>query len=184
MAANDLTTVANVKAWLSLPQAADDALIARLITSVSTLMQSWLGCKIISASYAVIKDGTGGTSLFLRNTPVTAVASLSINGVAVPASTGPGVLGYRFAETQVIVDGYRFTRGNANIAITYTAGYAVVPPDLEQAAIEIVALRYRERDRIGHTSKTLAGETVAFFIGDMPASAKTTLQQYKLVLPT
>ena len=53
--------------------------------------------------------------------------------------------------------------------VTYTAGYAATPPEIAQACIELVCLRYKERDRIGQVSKNLAGEVVAFSQKDMPA---------------
>ena len=181
MAYGDLTTLANVKAWLGMSQDADNMVIARLITSASLMLGQYANRNFMSASYTINVDGTGGAVLMLRQYPVTAVASVSINGLALPVSTGPGVAGYRFTQSRVIVDGYRFTKGNANIVVAYTGGFTTVPPDLEQAAIELIALRYKERDRIGHTSKTLAGETVGFFIGDMPASVKTLMAQYRTV---
>jgi hypothetical protein len=47
MAYGDLTTLADVKAWLQTGQnpfpATDDALLTRLITAASQFVQSWLG---------------------------------------------------------------------------------------------------------------------------------------------
>ena len=181
MAYGDLTTLANVKAWLGLSQDADNAILARLITGVSLALSQYANRNFMSASYTINVDGPGGTTLMLRQYPVTAVASVSIDGLALPVSSGVGVAGYRFTQSRLIVEGYRFTKGNANVAVAYTGGFTTVPPDLEQAAIELLALRYKERERIGHTSKTLAGETVGFFIGDMPASVKTLMAQYRTV---
>ena len=66
-----------------------------------------------------------------------------------------------------------------NVAVTYTAGFAATPPEIEQACIELVALRYKERDRIGHVSKGIAGETVTFQQKDMPPDVQTLLDQYR-----
>ncbi|HUN48020.1 MAG TPA: hypothetical protein VMU85_15930, partial [Stellaceae bacterium] len=63
----------------------------------------------------------------------------------------------------------------------YTAGYPATPPEVEQACIELVALRYRERERIGHVSKSLAGETVAFSQKDMSDDIRTILSVYRRV---
>jgi hypothetical protein len=70
------------------------------------------------------------------------------------------------------------------VRLAYTAGYAAIPAEIEQACIALVALRYKERDRIGHVSKSLAGETVAFSQKDMSDDIKTALLAYKsVVLP-
>jgi uncharacterized phiE125 gp8 family phage protein len=184
VATGDLTTLANVKAWLGLSQAADDAgVLARLITAASTNIQSWLNRTIAIASFTEVRDGTGTPVLMLRHAPVTSITALVIGGVAVTAAAGTTDQGYRVAGRKLLLNTSVFAPGVGNVTVTYQAGYATTPPDLEQAVIELISLRYKERDRIGHTSKTLAGETVAFFIGDMPASVKTVLMQYREVVP-
>jgi hypothetical protein len=58
------------------------------------------------------------------------------------------------------------------------------PPEVAQACIEFVALRYRERTRIGELSRSLGGaETVAYAQKDMSDAIKTLLQRYRLVSP-
>jgi uncharacterized phiE125 gp8 family phage protein len=183
VATGDLTTLANVKAWLALSQGADDAIIARLITAVSTNVQNWLNRTIALASYTETRDGRGGAVMVLRYAPVVSITALAVDGVAVLAAPDLVSAGYRVAGRKLLLNTATFTRAAANVTVTYQAGYATTPPDIEQAVIEIIALRYKERDRIGHQSKSLAGETVAFFIGDMPASAKTLLMRYREVVP-
>lgn len=186
MAAGDLTTLANVKAYLSPPltATADDALLARLITAASQFIQTWLNRAIAQGAYEETRNGTGGTRLFLRNRPVTAVSSLAIDGVDVPPASAPaGGTGYRFDESSLYLVGYVFAKGAQNVAARYTAGYAATPPEIEQACIALVALRYRERDRIGQVSKNLAGEVVSFQQKDMPADVATLLDQYRNVVP-
>ena len=74
----------------------------------------------------------------------------------------------------------RFTPGlSERRAYRYTAGYAATPPEIAQACIELVCLRYKERDRIGQVSKNLAGEIVAFTQKDMPADVQTLIDQYR-----
>jgi hypothetical protein len=69
--------------------------------------------------------------------------------------------------------------------LQYTAGYAVTPPDLAQACIELVALRYRERSRLGEVSRAIGGaETVSYSQKDMSDPIKTLIQQYRIVAPT
>ena len=58
-----------------------------------------------------------------------------------------------------------------------------MPAEIEQACIEVIAIRYKERDRIGQVSKSIGGETVSFSQKDFPDSVRTILNNYKKVVP-
>ena len=109
------------------------------------------------------------------------VQSLGIGPVPVAESAGVGYRGFRFDSSTLYLTGYWFEPGLQNIAIAYQAGYAETPTAITQAVIELVALRYRERDRIGHVSKSLGGETVAFIQADMTPSVRAALQPWRRV---
>ena len=110
--------------------------------------------------------------------------TLSIDDQPIPAAPSSTAPGYSFSPTLLLVRGYRFSRGVQNIAIAYTAGYSTTPPEVTQACIELVALRYRERTRIGEVSRSLGGaETVAYAQKDVRDAIKTLLQRYRLVSP-
>lgn len=187
MAAIDLTTLADVKTWLQIAPGAfpsvDDALIARLITAASQYIVTWLGRPIARADYRENRDGTGGRRLGFAVTPVVTVLSLTVDDVSVPPATNATGSGYAFTPSELFLCGYRLARGIGNIVVTYTAGFAEVPPDIGQACLELVALRYRERTRIGEVSKRIGTDTVAYSQKDMSPSIATLLQQYRVVVP-
>ena len=92
--------------------------------------------------------------------------------------------GYFFTPTQLVIRGYAVPRKAGCVTLRYTAGYLVIPPDLAQACIELVALRYRERSRIGEVARAIGGgETVSYSQKDMSDSIKTLIQQYRVVAP-
>lgn len=196
MAAQDLTTLANVKSWLSLGTTNDDALLARLITAISIAIAGYCNQNLVSQSYAaVVLNGTGGAKLLLPEGPITAVTSLTIDGVVIPPRPAIGQAGYYFDTDFLYVDGYAFTRpgdwpanpslrssysggqGAQNVVVSYTAGYSPIPLDLEQAAIETVALRFKARERIGLKSKMLGGETMSYDLSALPATVVSMLEQ-------
>jgi len=204
----DLTTLADVKAWLQTGQSAfpatDDALLTRLITAASQFIQTWLNRQIASQDWIEIRDGVGNAlgSCDVRYQfaafPVTAVGLVAVDGVAIPPISAPpptqsGIAvvstfatqaGYLFTPTQLVIRGYAVPRKAGCVTLQYTAGYSVIPPDLAQACIELVALRYRERSRVGEVARAIGGgETVSYSQKDMSDSIKTLIQQYRVVAP-
>ena len=184
MATGDLTSLANVKQWLNINNTNDDALLTRLVTAASQYIQTWLNRQIASQSYTDIKDGNGKTKIFFNQYPVTAVTNLVIDTVTIPPSPDGIQPGYTFDARMLYLIGYATCIAQQNVSVTYTAGYATTPPEIEQACIELCAFRYRERDRIGQSSVSAAGETTAYTITDMPKSVATILSNYKRVIST
>jgi len=190
MAFGDLTTLSDVKAWLQAGAApfpaTDDALLTRLITTASGYIETWLHRPVLSADWLEIRDGTGGQRLTFANIPVTAVLSLTIDGLTIPPAPPDGGFGpgYIFTATELALRGFVFTRRPQNVIVTYTAGYATVPPDLAQACVELVCQRYKERSRIGEVAKSRGtSETVTFSQKDIGDDVKTILMQYRAAAP-
>jgi hypothetical protein len=107
-----------------------------------------------------------------------------VNGVAIQPSLTYGHPGYVFtASSVVLVGGKRFTQGTQNVTVAYTAGLAAIPAAIEQAVIDWISDRYKSQDRIGITSKSLAGETISYSQEPMPSRVQKILAQYKKVVP-
>ena len=186
----DLTTIANVKAWV-IPQGggyagADDPLLTGLITSLSAAIESWLNRKFLQATYSEIRNGTGHTEIMVRNDPIIAVASVTVGITAIPATPAIGQpnfgqAGYSFDNDTIYLNGYAFDEGVQNVLLQYTGGYPAIPVDVAEAATEAVSFLYRERDRIGLGSKAMAGETTAF-LRDLPPHLIRRFQQYARVV--
>jgi hypothetical protein len=172
-----------------------------LITAASQLIQTWLNRPIALQEWIETRDGLGNafgpsdTRYQFAAFPVSAVSRVVVDGVGIPAippeqpdtaavSTFGSQAGYLFTPTQLVIRGYSVPRKAGCVTLQYTAGYAVTPPDLAQACIELVALRYRERSRIGEVSRAIGnGQTVSYSQKDMSDSIKTLLQQYRRVAP-
>jgi hypothetical protein len=197
VATGDLTTLANAKQWLNVGTTTDDALLTRLISAASQFVQTYMNRTIASAAYAEKYTGSNSDTLALANWPCTAVTSLVIATVPIVASPDGLQTGYVFDDRFIYLIGNAyaavgFPGGAPNrfpkwppkcVQINYTAGFASTPLDIEQAVLELVGLRYREKNRIGQVSEAIAGATTAYFIGDMPKSTQTLLNNYRKVIP-
>lgn len=171
-----------------------DPLLSRLITAASTAIQSWLNRTIASAEYTEYRDGQNMPQMMLQNYPVTAVQSLTVQGLAIqprppygPDVTSANFGGYVFDANRIMLSGYRFPRGFQNVVVQYTAGYATTPTDVEQACIDIIGDWFKYRERIGLSSMGIEGQSVSFdrFLhGQMPSRAQMILNQYKRVAPS
>ena len=179
----DLTTLANAKLWLGVTNASDDLLLTRIVSSASVFIQEWVARPLLAQSFTFTASGRGSTKLVLPNYPITAVASVTVDGQGIPASTGPLSSGYTFDAYQVYLLGYGFNNGINNVVVAYTAGYATVPLDIEQACLEIVGSMYRRRDRIDLVSKGAQGETTSHSQLDFPPTVKSVLLNYKKYNP-
>ena len=155
MSAYDLTNLAALKFWLGLPSGVSpsDATLGALITASSRAIYAWLSRpSLLPTSVSETLD-SGDTRLYLRNWPVLSIASVTLDGIAIPAATpGPALAGYLLQPAEpappgrpqaLDIFGYRLLRARQNLIIAYTAGYAVqgeaqiVPsaPPLQIAAI-------------------------------------------------
>ena len=190
MAAGDLTTLENVRAYLGLAVTSDDVLLTRLIAAASAWIQTFTNRVFAVAPYTEVVDGNGTARLMVRNYPIVALTSVTCaeDGVAIdPASLVAGVRTVTLVPTTTYTPSLTYRRawplGKSNITVVYTAGYATPPMDIEEACIEIVALRYREKDRVGASSTNVHGESVTFSVMDVPASVKTILRNWRDVVP-
>lgn len=182
----DLTNLADFKAWANVKSTADDALISSLITSQSAYFVNAINRPFAFAptSFANERyDGNGRDTLQFKNYPVTAVSSVTVNGVSIPASPDGIRAGYVFDDTRLILIGYCFGRGRLNVALSYTAGYTTVPAEVAQAVKELCALRYIERGWTGFVSKSIQGETTMFTQKEMQNDVATVVAQYKRRVP-
>lgn len=171
-----LTSLTQLKRWLNVGVDEDDELLSRLGAAASTYVENWIGRQLLHHEHREQRLGHGSHALLLAHYPPQALLAISIDGQQQP------VAGFCFQGRQLLRIQGVFARGS-RIELHYEAGYTQVPADLEQAVIDLVALRYRERDRIGHQSKSLAGETVTFFIGELSPAARSTLIHYRDVVP-
>lgn len=200
--------------WLGPQTTVDNDVLQTLISSCSEFFASYCDRRFDYQTHVYVTSGHGGNRLMLPDYPLVSHAgafelALTIDGATVPARASVGSAGWVVVGTpgdkrennELMLDGgnsgspvYKFTKGIANVTVTYDAGYympamtqaapsqtviATLPNDLQQACIETCASWYRRRSRIDEQSKSIQGEVISFSIADVPAAARRVLELYK-----
>lgn len=188
---DDLCTVAELKAWLPNQSGNDDVTLQSLVTNASMfILNEYLNRPHILSSVlgpvTETLDGTGSDRILPHNYPILSVTGVSVDGVAIQQSQGftntSQVWGFFWDARRIMLRGFRFCRGLQNVVLNYTAGFASVPLDLKQAAIESFALTYRQRVHVGEKTSSFAGQvTVSFDMSDVPPRSMSVFQQYRRV---
>lgn len=178
---SEFCTVSQVKAFLGITANTDDALLLQLIEAQSTFIESWCSRSFISQFYIERFSGNGRAEKSLQFYPVQSVQSVMIGLMVLDEVESMLENGFVLNGNQVILTKSVFQQGFMNCVIEYNAGYDYIPLDIQHACIELVATRYKAKERIGMTSKGMAGETTAFDVAAMPSHVKEILRQYKNV---
>jgi hypothetical protein len=205
MAAQDLTTIATLKLWLPITSTNtnDDASISRLITAVSQDFQRATGRPdLLMADHTEVHQGDGSSRMIAYHWPVISIATLTVGGSAIAASSDKIGNGWYIDEDidperiwNVYLNGYTFVDGLA-VALDYTAGYVqpgqtvesgqiALPGDIEQAVIDWCTFRYKQRPNVSATQRrSTEGESTESPILDAPPNVLQVIERYKRCFPS
>lgn len=120
-----LTSLANVKRYLTIERASQDTLIDQLIPRESDLVQRYTGRVFPFVDNVGVRlNGTGTRSIVLPDAPILNVSAVSVGAVALTASPDGASPGYSFDESAVYLTGAIFDQGLRNVTASWQAGYA------------------------------------------------------------
>lgn len=175
-----LTTVSGVKQFGEFPDStSDDALLEELINRVSALCESYTDGVFVEREFTEYHDG-GSVNLFTNYYPITSVTSIWYDSDWAWADTTL-ISG---TDYRIVDDNRILFKTNAPAAypqgtkITYRAGYATVPEEVEQACIEEVLHRYRGKKQLDVTSRTLDDGTSEYTPRTLLPQVKEALHRY------
>jgi hypothetical protein len=196
-------TAAFANSHLTLPipvtAAATDAVLARLITSSSYYLLAKMSRTTFNPvlNYNEVRNGNGGQRMALRFWPVTAVNSVTVDGISVPKSPDGVQAGWSSDGVSVFLIGSfnigfprfapgaspgLFRSGFQNVQFNYNYNPPVLPPDVVQACVELVSLKQVVgRQKIGLKSEALTGiGTNSYITGAVPDSVQAVIDKYKI----
>lgn len=173
---NALTTLAAVKSYLKLQGTTDDALLEDLINASSSAIENFCKRKFKEQAYVEEEfDGTGKNFVLLDQFPVKSIESISIdNSLVDPAEYKVKKKNGVLLRTSGV-----WPKGEINITVSYTAGFAEIPYDLELACKHLV-MSYFKSD-IASFSTTFQ-DGMVFRPEALPAQVKALVAPYKKVM--
>lgn len=177
--ATRLTTLDNVKSYMGITDTTDDTILDMLINRVSAWIENYCNRVFGNAIYDQLYDGNNSVSMVVKNAPVTAFATLEIDGEEV--LTGD-YFWYDYGE--VILESGRYGTKRQSIHCVYTAGYTVIPFEVEDVAIKLTAMTFygKGKDRLGISSKTLGREgSVTYSNTAIPSEVRHVLDSFKFI---
>lgn len=179
---SDLTTTAKVKSYLEITDTSYDDEFDKIVSRASKFIQSQTHRQLVETTYEETIDGEGVKELYLSEYPVISVSSIVVDDTTVyDGSSQDGNDYYIYNDSGLIIRDIAWEEDYQNIVVTYDAGYATIPGDLEQACIELVAFKYHNKDYIGLKSHNLGGESVTFDMKNIPSEIADTIYSYKKV---
>jgi uncharacterized phiE125 gp8 family phage protein len=190
LAINALTSVAAVKSYLKIADTntIDDTRIEGLINACSSAIENFCRRNFKKQTFTDEEyDGNDHRYLNLYNYPVQSVQSVTLNDELVDSieyivKKKTGILARKYNNTLSGISYNRYVpiwpKGDANILVTYTAGYDEIPADLEQACILYVMSFYKSD--VANFSTTFTDGFV-FRADAMPVQVKLMLQPYMKV---
>ena len=150
----------------------DDEL-SRLIGSVSAEIRRMTGqaLNVPAASVTERRNGDGTSRMLLNESPAVSVSSVTVDGEAIPAQTSVTGDGFFLDADCIELVGYTFTSGRGNVSIVYTSGWSTVPEDLEDAVVQLVALKFARNSAPGQASVAVGGDSISYDSGAAFANA-------------
>jgi len=185
LAVNALTTLAIAKDHLNIPASIldEDVTVERLINMASEYIERDCNRVFREITETVDVDSRAGSEVLLPRRPVSDISEVRVDSMRVfGADTILNATGFAFSVHGNLerLDGYfPFTR--RGVRVTYTAGFATTPYDLEHGCLMLVEYYYRHNQdrRVGTRSKTKREETIGYLEG-VPVEISALWESYKL----
>jgi uncharacterized phiE125 gp8 family phage protein len=189
--ANALCTLAEAKDYLDIPTLVTefDARVERYINAASQLIEEYTDRKLIYQAYDLKWDGRRSDRILFPEYPVIAITKVwddpsweFTSQEEIPATD------WMLQDDMIILRGRRFSRGNGNVRIQFTAGYQsptvgglglAFPATLSHACLMTVDWLQKVRDdrRTGVSSKGKQGENISFSSG-LPEEIKQMVADF------
>lgn len=148
------------------------------------VMVSWTA-GFTSSQTAFIPIAPGPYTITPTNAPDSGSSFAAVDRGVVFTNTGAALTNVAGAPAtgQYAFNAGVYTFASADAGLSVTMSYDYIPGGVEQAVLELAGLKVKQRDNLGITSKTLAGESITYESKDMTPSIERLLWPYRKVTP-
>jgi len=185
--ANAFVDLDTAKTYLKIPLAelSQDSIVELWINAASDYLESATDRRIKEVALTQQYHGKNTNILLLDEWPIAAIPFPQVwvdqdSNFGAPTLLDPTT--YRIGDdgNSIVLLGRLFPNGFNNIQVAYTAGYATIPADLQNACLWLVTWyhRMRENQDIGRTGKSKGGETTTI-MQSAPDDVKDAINRYK-----
>lgn len=182
-ASTDLCVVSDVKSYLGLSDSSHDALLASLIAAASEAIENYCRRRFATMQYTEYRDGSDSALLLLDHSPIQSISEIRESANrdferADPLDEEDYVF-YAHEGLLLRTSGI-FPEGLRNVRVTYTAGYAAVPADVQHACVALVAAWFNRGHQGGDglESEQLGDYSARYSSYSLPPEATALLIPY------
>ena len=182
-----IVTSAEAAQWMGVEA---DTTFTRLCAAADAWVKTYCGRDFESAArteyprgygYNESAGGVSKSSVWLREDPITAVASVYIDSLgAFAAGTAADLASIVTDENRLIYSGW-IPEGPRVIKVTYTGGYAAgaIPEDLRQVVFELLGAKFEQGSRERKRSEKHGDRGSVRFEDLLSSDQKLTLNRYR-----
>lgn len=185
LADNALITLEDLQVYMRDESEDNEDIFALLINAVSSVFDQYTNRNLKQVAYEEkLFDGNGQVKFFLPDYPIAIGEEDDFIVVLNDVELELDVDYCLYAESGYIkkMSGY-WTEGSQNLNITYTAGYATVPMDLQLACMKQIAWEFQQHKNKtwGESTRTYpeAGSISTFREVDLLEDVKMVLNKYR-----
>lgn len=185
--ATELVTLADLKTYLQITTATYDVILAAIKLSVETWVKTYCRSPFLIVEYTEYYDGNGGTSVHVQHYPITEIDEVNIDSdrefTADTEIDSDNIITSSQNNDQGVIELYdeAFSAGQKNVKVIYSAGYSVIPADLQLAVKIICGREFMGQDKMmsGMVSQNSGDRTITMSLDQIPRNAESILLAYK-----
>lgn len=170
--------LSDAKAHLNITATTHDAELRRVLDVATDLCENYAGRSFRRRTVTAETHDGGSESVLLRWTPVISVTSVTDDGTAVSDYTLAAESGVLWRDE---LAGTSWSTGRRVVSVTYVAGYASPPADVQQAVLETLRHLWTTQRGSMPARNPLAGDDYAAGTGwSLPRRVVELLEPYRL----
>jgi len=187
--ATELSALADIKTLLGISSSNKDAILTIIKDAVEAFVKTYCGRDFLVTSYTEYHDGDDSVSMRMNQRPITAITSVHVDAsrtfdAATLVPTANIITDAKGQELGFIeLFNYRYTRGQKNVQVIYSAGYSTIPTDLSLAVKLLAAKEFKVADKTLYAESTQqVGDMVITLTPDsLPKNVLEILNRYRRI---